>query len=114
MRTDESCLLDMRHAAKRIVRYLDGVSREKFELELEKRDAVALRLIRLGEAATGISDEFRRRHPEVPWSKVIGVRNRILHDLFDMNWDMVWAAATHDVPELIRLLDPLIPPEDSV
>lgn len=49
--------------------------------------------------------------PEIPWTKIIGMRNVLVHDYFDIDTDIVWDAATRDVPqlrpELERLLDAL-------
>lgn len=45
---------------------------------------------------------MRERHPEVPWRQIISVRNRIVHAYFDLDWRILWVAATEDLPELQR------------
>lgn len=54
----------------------------------------------LGEAASRISDGLRSAHPEIPWSKVKGLRNRIVHEYFGIDWQLLWRTATVSVPAL--------------
>jgi uncharacterized protein with HEPN domain len=66
---------------------------------------------RIGEAAAHVSVAFREQHPEVPWQNIIGMRHKLIHDYFEIDLDVVWRAAKDDAPELVRLLEPLVPPE---
>ena len=54
----------------------------------------------LGEAIFKISDELKSRHPEVPWSKVEKTRHILVHDYFDVNWDILWQIATEHLMNL--------------
>jgi uncharacterized protein with HEPN domain len=56
----------------------------------------------IGEAMNRLSVELRERHPEVPWRQIIAVRHRIVHAYFDLDWQILWDAATDDIPELRR------------
>jgi uncharacterized protein with HEPN domain len=114
MPRDETYLLYMLIASRRIVRYLTGVTREQFDANDEKMDSVVLQLGNIGEAAGKVSSDYQRLHPEIPWSKMIGMRHKIFHDYMEVDWNIVWSAAAADVPNLIPFLEPLIPPEDSV
>mgnify|MGYP001167283390 CR=1 FL=1 len=111
MPRDETYLIYMMSAARRVVFYIGALSRGQFDTDRKSMDAVALQLGNIGEAANQISPEFQRSHPEIPWPKVVGMRNRIFHRYVEMDWDIVWVAATEEVPELIRLLQPIVPPE---
>jgi uncharacterized protein with HEPN domain len=111
---DETFLLYMLVAARRVADSITGTSREQFDSDLEKMDSVVLQIGNIGEAASNISKEFCEQHPELPWSLMIGMRHRIFHHYHEMDWDIVWSTATTFVPELIRLLETLCPPEDSV
>lgn len=64
----------------------------------------------LGVAAMHVSDEFRTAHPEIPWRRIVGLRNVIAHQYDDIIFDRMWEALTQDIPELIQLLEPVIPP----
>ena len=57
-----------------------------------------------------MSAEFRSAHPEIPWQRIVGLRNVIAHEYGDIIFDRIWDVLTQDVPELIRLLEPLMPP----
>ena len=54
---------------------------------------------------------FGEQHSEVPWQNIVGMRHKLIHDYFEIDLDVVWRAAKDDAPELIRLLEPLVPPE---
>ncbi|MGC8552886.1 MAG: DUF86 domain-containing protein, partial [Phycisphaerae bacterium] len=52
----------------------------------------------IGEAARGLSAHTRHNHPEVPWAKMIGMRDRLVHGYYDINLDIVWQTVTTDLP----------------
>jgi len=54
----------------------------------------------IGEAISRLSLELTGRHPEVPWRQIVAVRHRIVHAYFDLDWQILWDAATSDIPEL--------------
>jgi uncharacterized protein with HEPN domain len=114
MPRDEGYLLYMLLAARRVVRSTANITRADFDANDEKRDSVVLQLGNIGEAANKVSEGFRKKHPEIPWGRIIGMRYRLFHDYQRVNWNTVWDVATNDVPRLTGLLEPLIPPEDSV
>jgi len=114
MPRDEGYLLYMLFAARRVVHSTANVARSEFDSDDEKRDSVVLQLGNIGEAASKVSPDFQRRHPGISWRQIINMRHRLFHEYEKVNWDRVWEAAVHDVPALIRLIEPLIPPEDSL
>jgi uncharacterized protein with HEPN domain len=84
-----------------------GRSRASFEDD-DVRQLALLHLIQvLGEAASRTSAAFREAHPEIPWSHVIGMRNRIVHGYDDVDPDIVWRVATEDVEPLLATLERL-------
>ena len=62
----------------------------------------------IGEAATGISPDFHLKHPDVPWKKMTGMRNRLIHAYFDVNLDVVWQTVTEDLPGLATQLERIV------
>ena len=60
--------------------------------------AVARAIEILGEAAARMSPSTRQDHPEVPWSEAVGIRNRLIHAYFSIDHDILWTAATVEVP----------------
>ena len=61
----------------------------------------------LGEAARQIPEDFAARHADVPWSKITGLRNRIVHDYFGLDLDIIWQIIRHDLPPLKAQLQKL-------
>jgi len=62
----------------------------------------------IGEAARTLSGDVRAQAPEVPWSKIIGMRNILVHGYFDIDTDIVWDAATRDVPAIKPAVERLL------
>lgn len=58
----------------------------------------------IGEAANQLSDEFKESHPEIPWFKVVGMRNKIVHDYLEVDLNAVWDTLKKDLPELKKHL----------
>lgn len=82
----------LRHAldaAKKAVLFLDGRRREDLEGDEMLGFAVVRLLEIIGEAAKLVSPELREQHPEIPWSAMVGMRNRLIHGYFDVNYDIV-------------------------
>jgi len=111
MRRDEALLLDILIAARRALKYMQGVSRADFEKNEMLQDAVTRPLEIIGEAAGQVSEEYREMHMDIPWHKMIGMRNRLIHEYFRVNYGAVWDTVKEDLPGLIQLLKKLVPPE---
>jgi uncharacterized protein with HEPN domain len=67
----------------------------------------------IGEAARKVSQETRNAHPEIPWSEIIGMRNRLIHEYSRINLQRVWDTIQNDIPRLITLIEPLVPPPEE-
>lgn len=83
-----------------IEEYTDEMSENEFLSNSMARDAVVRQIEIIGEAARNISDEFRDLHPNVPWGKMIGIRNKIIHEYFNVNFSIVWDTVQDDLPDL--------------
>ena len=64
------------------------------------QSAVLQKLIVIGEAASKLPSDYRDAHPEVEWQEIAGLRNRIVHAYFSVEWPIIWAAATEEAPAL--------------
>jgi uncharacterized protein with HEPN domain len=110
MRDPKERLRDILEAIAAIERYRDR-DRASFEKE-ELLQAWFLRHLQIiGEAARLLPEEVRTLAPEIPWVKIIGMRNVLVHGYFDIDTDVVWDAARRDVhalkPAIQRLLQVL-------
>jgi uncharacterized protein with HEPN domain len=110
MRRDENAiLLDIAHAAALVAKFLTGKDQAAFHGDELTQSAVLHQILVLGEAAKRLSSEFRSRHPEVPWSDMAGMRDKLIHAYEAVDYDEVWRTATKDVPGLLAWVTPLLP-----
>ena len=107
---DAAYLLDMLEAAQAVVSYVSGKDLDTYMREAMLRDAVERRVEIIGEAARGVSEEFKAAHPEIPWRPIMAQRHVLAHDYGEIDHPTILKVATVHVPELIKVLQPLIPP----
>lgn len=100
-------LEDMLAAIRKIERYTSGMDRETFRQDEKTIDAVVRNLEILGEAARQMPEEFAISHSEIPWRQVAGLRNRIVHDYFGLDLEIIWQLVQHDLPPLETQLERL-------
>jgi uncharacterized protein with HEPN domain len=62
----------------------------------------------IGEAAGRIPDDFKRKHMEIDWDRIRGFRNRIVHDYFGIDYQIVWLIIENNIPELRDLIKKII------
>lgn len=102
----DACLLlqDMLESLEKIERYTAGLTFERFAQDDRTVDAVVRNLEVIGEAARQIPSEVRERYPEVPWRRVIGLRNVVVHEYFAVDVEIVWTVVRQSLPELKEAL----------
>jgi uncharacterized protein with HEPN domain len=110
-RDDIFCVNHVMDAAKKALELSKAHTRE----DMDSHDMLSLSLVRLleiiGEAATGVSSGFRERYPDVPWKRMVELRNRLIHGYFDINLDIVWDTVVKDLPPLIAALENVLKKE---
>jgi uncharacterized protein with HEPN domain len=99
VRRDSERLSDIVEAADKIAARV-ARGRPNFDAD-EDTQIVLVHLIQvIGEAASGLSDEFTSEHSEIPWRQIVAVRNRVVHGYFEVDVDILWDVAVVDVPGL--------------
>jgi uncharacterized protein with HEPN domain len=99
MRDDREKLQDILEAIERIERYaVQG--RQAFEQNELIQTWFTQNLQVIGEASRSLSSATRDQHPEIPWSKMIGMRNILTHNYFEIDLDIVWLAVEQELPNL--------------
>jgi uncharacterized protein with HEPN domain len=110
---DDALLLDMLIAARKSLRFTQGIDWTHFEQDELVQNAVMYVVQIIGEAATKISDDFKSAHSQIPWQAIKGMRHRLVHDYTRIDLPTVWRVVETHIPELIRMIEPLIPPDVS-
>ncbi len=90
-------------AIDRAASYVKGMDLKSFEEDTRTQDAVIRSIEIVGEAANRArmaNAEFAARHPQIPWDVMYGMRNRIVHDYFEVDLEIVWQTVHRDLPVL--------------
>jgi len=107
---DLAFLWDMMDAAKAIGEFVAGRTFDDYLRDRMMRGAVERHIEIIGEAARGVSEQFRASHPEIPWGKIVAQRHVLAHEYGEIEHELIWRVATVRIPELIRNIEPLVPP----
>ncbi len=107
-RSDKQLLLDMIEAIERAVRYTKGMSLETFMKDEMVCDAVMRNIQIIGEAANRTSKQLRETTPHLEWSKIIGMRHRLVHDYFEIEEAIVWRVVADYLPPLMEQLKKIL------
>ncbi|MBN2020137.1 MAG: DUF86 domain-containing protein [Sedimentisphaerales bacterium] len=110
---DDAYMLDMLLAARKAQKFTYNVNWEQFKADDLLQNAVMHQIQIIGEAARKISQQYKDSHPEISWQGIIGMRNRLVHEYFDIIPERVWDVVQNNIPELIELVRPLVPPDET-
>ena len=99
-REDSAILQDIKEAIKRIISYTSKIDYEEFLQDFKTQDAVIRNIEILGEAAKSLSNETRDKYPDIPWKDIAGTRDRLIHDYFGVNIDIIWDIAKNEIQSL--------------
>ena len=112
MPRDDATLLDILNAAKLALEFKGTITRSEFLSDAMIQSAIIHQLLVIGEAAKRLSEAFRSGHPEIPWSMMARMRDKLIHHYNDVDPSEVWSAVESDIPRLIAALEPLVPSEE--
>lgn len=112
MKGDLDYVKDVLAYALRVKRYSEGGSLETFLAEEKTQDAVIRCFEVMGEATKRLTPEFRATHPGVPWAKIAGFRDVLIHGYDGIIYRRCWDVIEVDLPGLIAQLEAIIPPEE--
>jgi len=87
---DGNRLYHMLEAAREAAGYAEGRKREDLQTDRPLTHSLVHCLEIVGEAASKVTTEYRKSHPQIQWDDMTGMRNRLIHAYFDVNLDIVW------------------------
>ncbi len=97
-----------------IEQYTRGMSVDKFKKDSKTVDAVIRNFEIIGEAAGKLPQQFRDRHPEVPWKSLTGLRNVLIHEYFGVDVEAVWENIGQKLPELKTQMETILSREEEI
>ena len=104
-RRDKEHLDDIHEAMQRIAAYIQGLTYEGFMDDPKTQDAVIRNLQVMGEATKKLSVRLREAYPQIPWREIAGMRDKIVHEYFGINYDIVWTVASLEAPQLVPQIE---------
>ena len=104
----EQSLQDILDSIIRIEEYVSEMEYEDFTSDRRTVDAVIRNIEIIGEATKNIPDDVRGKYPDVPWSEMAKMRDKVVHGYFDIAFSIVWETIVHDLPPLKQMIQEII------
>ena len=102
-------LEDILSCARNIRDFTEGMTLETFLDDPRTIRAVAYEFTTMGEATRAVPPEIQKQYPDVPWGKMQGIRNVLVHEYFRLDEEILWQSSQEDIPPLIAALEKIIP-----
>jgi len=93
-------LNDIVSEIQQIESFVKGYSLKEFSNDVKTYYAVIRALEVIGEASGKIPQEIKQQYPEIPWKEIYGMRNKLIHDYFGVDEEVIWQTIANDLPPL--------------
>lgn len=107
MKDDKIYLLHIRDAISRLIDYTSE-GYDFFLEDIKTQDAVLKNLEVIGEATKKISEKFRQENQNIPWKSMSGMRDKLVHDYFGVNLDIIWETIEKNIPKLKEKIETIL------
>lgn len=111
MDRDPAYVADIVGACREIAKFIGESSKEEFLSNDMMTSAVVRQLEIVGEATKRLSSAFRDAHPQIPWRRMAGLRDVLIHLYDEVDFELVWEIAATEIPPIRETLVRLLPPE---
>lgn len=101
-------LQDILSALESIENFLEGISFEQFKKDDKTTSAVIRKFEVIGEATKQIPDEIRQKYSQIPWREMAGMRDRLIHFYFGVDYKLVWETIKKRLPEIKQLIKEIL------
>ena len=101
-------ILHIRDSINKILQYTYNISHDEFNANTMIQDAVVRQIEIIGEASKNISEELRNKFENIPWKRMIGMRNKVIHEYFGVRLNIVWDTLNDEFPSLKISIDKMI------
>jgi len=92
---------DINESIERIITYMNRTEYDDFVQDYKTQDAVIRNIEIMGEAVKALSDDVKKNNTDIPWKSIAGTRDKLIHDYFGTNIDIVWDIAKREIPKLL-------------
>ena len=97
-------LADIIEAMKAIERFVQDIDFEEFREDDRTSSAVIRKFEIIGEAAKGVPEDIRQKYPQIPWREMAGMRDKLIHSYFSINYDLVWETINRRIPTIYPVI----------
>jgi uncharacterized protein with HEPN domain len=101
-------LADIQEAIEKIKRYTKNLSEEEFMKKEQTKDAVVRNFEIIGEAANRLPEPVKEQNDHIQWARIVGFRNRIVHEYFGIDYQIVWRIIDHDLDQLYEKIQTIL------
>lgn len=104
-------LADIHEASENISQFIEGMMWAQFAQDQKTIYAVVRAFEIIGEAAKKVPPSVRKRHAKVPWKQMAGMRDKLIHEYFGVNYQVLWKTAKEDIPPVHQLISKVVEQE---
>lgn len=108
MKNDVVYFKHINEAISKIENYLKGIDFEGFSKDDMRIDAVVRELEIISEASNNISEDFKNKHNNLPWKEIIGMRNKLIHEYFGIDINIVWQTCQKNIIKLKGIIENIL------
>ena len=108
MKDNRFFILYIRDSIREIEKFTKGISKDKFFKSSLIQSAVIRQIEIIGEAARNLTPDYKKKHSSIPWRDIVDMRNKLIHEYFGIDKQVVWNTITLDLPQLKTHIDNLL------